>query len=206
MGYWRKIFGRAWRDARRATKTDTYEAIFVTVLSQGVIAALLFYLTNDADPWVRVVTVSAPFAVTPLVFGFKLVAAPKALYEEKEQELAVLRRQADEKDRKRAAKDALGALMAEGRNLSQDCSERDVEADAMAWATRCRDLIRETFGSGEAELFLDDSGYMFFSGGLRRDKVQNFLVGRTRRLGELMARADHLVLRAHIGAPSSDRD
>jgi hypothetical protein len=206
MGYWRAIFGRAWRDTRRATKTDTVEAIVVLLLGQGVLAALLWYLTNDVSLWVRIATTATPFAVAVLIFGLKLVAAPKVLAEETEQALAVLRRQADQKDRKRAAKDALGAFMNEGNKLVRDCRERDVETDALAWATRCRDLIRDTFGSGEAALFLDDSGYTFFSNGSARDRVRNFIIGRTRRLGELLPRVDHMDLCADIGMPTSDSD
>lgn len=207
MGYWRAIFSRAWRDTRRATKTDSVEAIVVLLLGQGVLAALLWYLTDDASLWVRIATAATPFAVAVLIFGIKLVSAPKVLAEETEQTLAVLRRHADQKDRKRAAKDALGAFMDEGNNLARDCTERDVETEALEWAMRCRDLIRETFGSGEAALFLDDSGYIFFSsGGSAGARVRNFIIGRTRRLGELLPRVDHMYLRADIGTPNSDRD
>ena len=206
MGYWRAIFGRAWRDTRRATKTDSVEAIVLLLLGQGVLAALLWYLANDASLWVRIATAATPFAVAVLFFGIKLVAAPKVLAEETEQALAVLRHQADQRDRKRAAKDALGAFLAEGNNLARDSRERDVETEARAWATRCRDLIREIFGSGEAALFLDDSGYTFFSDLSGRDRVRNFIIGRTRRLGELLPRVDHMDLRADIGTPTSDRE
>ena len=201
MGYWRTIFSRAWRDTRRATKTDTVEAIVVLLLGQVVLWALIWYLTDEATLWVRIATAATPFAVAVLIFGIKLVAAPKVLAEETEQTLSVLRRRADQKDRKRAAKDALGAFMNEGNNLFRDSRERDVETEALEWATRCRDLIRETFGSGEAALFLDDSGYTFFSGSGR---MHNFILGRMRRLGELIPRVDQMDLRADIETPPPD--
>lgn len=204
MGYWRTIFSRAWRDTRRATKTDTLEAIFVLLLGQVVLGALIWYLTDEATLWVRIATAATPFAVASLIFVIKLIAAPKVLAEETEQTLSVLRRRADQKDRKGAAKDALGAFMNEGNNLFRDSRERDVETEAVEWATRCRDFIRETFGSGEAALFLDDSGYTFFSDGSAGDRMRNFIVGRTRRLGELIPRVDQMDLRADLETPPPD--
>ena len=201
MGYWRTIFSRAWRDTRRATKTDTVEAIFVQLLGQVVLGALIWYLTDEATLWVRIATAATPFAVAPLIFVIKLIAAPKVLAEETEQTLSVLRRRADQKDRKGAAKDALGAFMNEGNNLFRDSRERDVETETLEWATRCRDFIRETFGSGEAALFLDDSGYTFFSG---TGRLRNFIAGRMRRLGELIPRVDQMDLRNDIETPTSD--
>lgn len=203
MRYWRTIFSRAWRDTRRATKTDTVETIVVGLLGQVVLAALLWYLTDEATLWVRIATAATPFAVAPLIFVIKLIAAPKVLAEETEQTLSALRRRADQKDRKGAAKDALGAFMNEGNNLFRDSRERDVETEALEWATRCRDFIRETFGSGEAALFLDDSGYTFFSGSGR---MRNFILGRMRRLGELIPRVDQMDLRADIETPPPDRN
>jgi len=201
MGYWRTIFSRAWRDTRRATKTDTVEAIVVLVLSQLVLFSLIWYLTDEDTLWVRIATFATPFAVAVLIFGIKLVAAPKVLAEETEQTLSVLRRRADQKDRKGAAKDALGAFMNEGNNLFRDSRERDVETEVLEWATRCRDFIRETFGSGESALFLDDSGYTFFSG---TGRMRNFIHGRMRRLGELIPRVDQMDLRADIETPPPD--
>jgi hypothetical protein len=204
MGYWRTIFSRAWRDTRRATKTDTVEGIVVLLLGQVVLGALIWYLTDVDTLWVRIATFATPFAVAVLIFVIKLVAAPKLLAEETEQALSLLRRRADQKDRKRAAKDALGAFVNEGNNLLRDSRERDVEAEALEWATRCRDLIRSTFGLGEAALFLDDSGYTFFSDGSAGDRMRNFIVGRTRRLGELIPRVDQMDLRADIETPPPD--
>jgi len=201
MGYWRTIFSRAWRDTRRATKTDTVEAIVVLLLVQVVLGALIWLLTDEVTLWVRIATFATPFAVAVLIFVIKLVAAPKELAEETDQTLSVLRRRADQKDRKRAAKDALGAFMNEGNNLFRDSRERDVETEALEWATRCRDLIRETFGSGEAALFLDDSGYTFYGG---TGRMRIFIDGRMRRLGELIPRVDQMDLRADIETPPPD--
>ncbi|MCX7369998.1 MAG: hypothetical protein NTX90_14095 [Alphaproteobacteria bacterium] len=131
MGYWCAIFSRAWRDTRRATKTDTVEAIVVLLLGQVVLGALIWYLTDEATLWVRIATAATPFAVAVLIFGIMLVAAPKVLAEETEQTLSVLRRRADQKDRKGAAKDALGAFMNEGNNVFRDSRERDVETEAL---------------------------------------------------------------------------
>ena len=204
MGYWCAIFSLAWRDTRRATKTDTVEAIVVLLLGQVVLGALIWYLTDEATLWVRIATAATPFAVAVLIFGIKLVAAPKVLAEETEQALSVLRRRADQKDRKRAAKDALGSFMNEGNNSFRDSRERDVETEALEWATRCRDFIRETFGSGEAALLLDDSGYTFFSGGSAGGRMRSFIDGRMRRLGELLPRVDQMDLRADLETPTSD--
>jgi hypothetical protein len=131
MGYWCANFSRAWRDTRRATKTDTVEAIVVLLLGQVVLGALIWYLTDEATLWVRIATAATPFAVAVLIFGIMLVAAPKVLAEETEQTLSVLRRRADQKDRRGAAKDALGAFMNEGNNVFRDSRERDVETEAL---------------------------------------------------------------------------
>ena len=64
--------------------------------------------------------------------------------------------------------------------------------------------LSETFGSGEAALFLDDSDYTFFSDGSAGGRMRNFIVGRTRRLGELIPRVDQMDLRADIETPTSN--
>ena len=89
MGYCCAIFSRAWRDTRRVTKTDTVEAIVVLLLGQVVLGALIWYLTDEATLWVRIATAATPLAVAVLIFGIKLVAAPKVLAEETEQTLSV---------------------------------------------------------------------------------------------------------------------
>ena len=54
-----------------------------------MLGALIWYLTDEATLWVRIATAATPFAVAVLIFGIKLVAAPKVLAEETEQTLSV---------------------------------------------------------------------------------------------------------------------
>ncbi len=48
------------------------------------------------------------------------------------------------------------------------------------------------YGEGEAALFLDDSGYLFYSGSSPKSKIQNWIEGRMRRISELLKRTDTL--------------
>jgi hypothetical protein len=61
-------------------------------------------------------------------------------------------------------KDLLGKALSSA-NLLQLPQKGDDEAkkDAEAWGQRTCDLIAAAYGDGEAVLFLDDSGYVFYS-------------------------------------------
>jgi len=53
-------------------------------------------------------------------------------------------------------------------------------------------LINAAYGDGEASLFLDSSGYIFYSDGSNKSKVRNWIDGRMRRITELLRRTDSL--------------
>jgi hypothetical protein len=94
------------------------------------------------------------------------------------------------------AKALLGSALGEGRDLYVDIGRNPPadqgEARANAWAQKAYDLIKAAYGEGEAELFKDDSGYVFFSG---NGAVRNWIDGRMRRITELLQRADSLTVK-----------
>ena len=62
----------------------------------------------------------------------------------------------------------LGTTLASGNKLiSQQKDEDDdrAERDANAWGEQTHSLIAAAFGDGEAALFLDSSGYVFYGDG-----------------------------------------
>jgi hypothetical protein len=109
-----------------------------------------------------------------------------------------------QKIRNNQVKDLLGralaaanAISVESNNLSDD----QLELKAREWATYTRNLIKAAYGDSEAELFLDNSGYTFIATVGRSQKRNNigaFMDGRTRRLTELLRRADTLTVRSEF--------
>lgn len=55
-------------------------------------------------------------------------------------------------------------------------------------------LIDTAYGDGEALLFLDSSGYVFYGDGSKKSNVQNWIDGRMRRITELLRRTDTLTV------------
>lgn len=102
---------------------------------------------------------------------------------------------AEQKRKTEQVKDLLGKAIASGTKLiaeQKDKDEAQAEKDAEIWVTRTRDLIAMAYGDGEAALFLNDSGYTFFSSGGR---IRNWIDGRLRRITELLRRTDSLTVR-----------
>jgi hypothetical protein len=92
-------------------------------------------------------------------------------------------------------KDLLGKSLAAGQTIfvDNDLTDEQREQKATHWGTHTRDLITGAYGDGEGFLFLDDSGYTFFSG---RGRIRNWIDGRMRRIGELLRRIDSLTVRS----------
>jgi hypothetical protein len=66
---------------------------------------------------------------------------------------------------------------------------------ANEWAQKIHDLILGAYGEGEAVLFTNSSGYVFYGDGSEKSKLRNGIDGRLRRLSELPKRTDVLVPR-----------
>jgi hypothetical protein len=56
-------------------------------------------------------------------------------------------------------------------------------------------LIDNAYGDGEALLFLDSSGYVFYGDGSKKSDVRNWIDGRMRRITELLRRTDSIAVR-----------
>ena len=73
----------------------------------------------------------------------------------------------------------------------KDTDEDQAKKDAEKWGQQTHDLIAAAYGDGEAALFLDSSGYVFYGG----SPIRNWIDGRMRRLTELLKRIDTLSTR-----------
>ena len=79
-------------------------------------------------------------------------------------------------------------LFEEQKNLSIETAH--AKRDAETWGTKTRDLIAAAYGDGEAALFADSSGYVFYGDGSERSMIRNWIDGRLRRISELLRRTD----------------
>jgi hypothetical protein len=96
-------------------------------------------------------------------------------------------------------KDLLGKALALGENLlrsQKDKNDEQAEKDAEKWGQQTHDLIAAAYGEGEAALFLDSSGYVFYGNNSAKSKIRNWIDGRMRRISELIKRTDSLTPRA----------
>jgi hypothetical protein len=92
-------------------------------------------------------------------------------------------------------KDLLGKALASGDKLIQSQKDKDedqAEKDAQTWGQQTHDLIAAAYGEWEASLFLNSSGYVFYSDGSPKSKIRNWIDGRMRRINELLRRTDTL--------------
>jgi hypothetical protein len=76
---------------------------------------------------------------------------------------------AAQRARTQDVKDLLGNALSSATQLIRELphkGEDEAKKEAQAWGQKTHDLIAAAYGDGEAALFLDDSGYVFFGGGL----------------------------------------
>jgi hypothetical protein len=73
----------------------------------------------------------------------------------------------------------------------KDTDEDQAKKDAEKWSQQTHDLIAAAYGEGEAALFSDSSGYVFYGG----SPIRNWIDGRMRRLTELLKRTGTLSTR-----------
>jgi hypothetical protein len=103
-----------------------------------------------------------------------------------------------QKARTDRVKGLLGTALASGNKLIAEQKDKDddqAERDANSWGEKTHSLIAAAYGDGEASLFLDSSGYVFYGDGSKKSKIRNWIDGRMRRITELLRRTDLLTVR-----------
>jgi hypothetical protein len=79
------------------------------------------------------------------------------------------------KQKTEQAKRLLGeALASGGKLIGAQAGKNDdqCEQDAEAWGSKAHSLIDNAYGDGEALLFLDSSGYVFYGDGSKKSDVR----------------------------------
>jgi hypothetical protein len=132
------------------------------------------------------------FAIPTLGYGWYRAAITEMESAKNKLESSALRLQTQR------MKDLLGKAIVSGGRLieeQKDKEEQQTEKDASVWVEKTKELIAAAYGDGEAALFLDDSGYVFYGDGSRKSNIRNWIDGRMRRISELLRRADSLAVR-----------
>lgn len=107
----------------------------------------------------------------------------------------------------RKAKQLLGeALSSGGKLIGQQSKKSDEEYEQAAetWGKKTHGLIVAAYGEGEASLFLDSSGYIFYGDSSKKSEVRNWIDGRMRRITELLRRTDVLAVQKEFDPSKFD--
>jgi hypothetical protein len=102
---------------------------------------------------------------------------------------------AAQKAKNERVKALLGKALAAGASLIEEQNKKaedKAKQDAETWVTQTHNLIVAAYGDGEAALFLDSSGYVFYGDGSGKSNIRNWIDGRMRRITELQHRTDSL--------------
>jgi len=75
-GYWREVSGRAFWAAAKTARIESGEAVVMLIVSQSVLAVLLWYLSGDANIWVRIGTAALPFLLLAPLYVWKFWTIP----------------------------------------------------------------------------------------------------------------------------------
>jgi hypothetical protein len=130
-------------------------------------------------------------------FSVRLFGAPARVWlrevKENERLSAVLASQ----KRRVQLKSLLGEAVVSGEKLLQESNgdavnPESIEQKALFWADRTKNLISSAFGSGEAVLFLNSSGYPGLVSPNKLAQIRLYVDCRLKRLVELIPRADTL--------------
>jgi hypothetical protein len=114
---------------------------------------------------------------------------------------------AEQRARTERVKSLLGKALKTGSKLIQELTDKDenqTKKGAEAWGETTRDLIAAAYGDGEAALFLDSSGYVFYGDGSPKSNMRNWIDGRMRRITALLPRADSLTVRKEFDPSEFD--
>ena len=194
MSYWGRIFVHAVREAAKYTKLDTLANAVTTVVVQIVVSIILWisfdYVWPTGALMTRVLATVTPFLAFPVAFVIQFFVAPPEMAKRDAIRLASLEDDLKAKERRETVKDIIGRHIDEGNKIfgHPAIKQGDAMNDAAEqWVTKTHNFISAAFGSGEAALFLSDAGYTFYSS---NGVVGNWIVGRLRRLNELLPRID----------------
>jgi hypothetical protein len=166
----------------------------ITVVAQIFISATVWVASGNAWPtgalMTRIFATIAPFLVFPVAFVIQFFVVPPEMAKQDAIRLAFLGDELKSRERRRTVKAIIGRHIGEGNKICGHPAIKQGDAmkeEAERWATTAHDFISSTLGSGEAMLFLSDAGYTFFSS---NGEVRSGLIGRLRRLTELLPRVD----------------
>jgi len=182
MSFWRLSRNWAWQH------TDTYS---LKKAVPSIVIALLQAAFSEGTAARRTLLAIGIIVGTYLVllcceFMWKLlIQAPAALHQECTEEKRRLEALQITSQARREVSQRLGELQRGGEAAFQ----ADKQEVAEMWTTEAHGFIKDTFGAGEAELFLSDAGFIFYGG----NRIRNWVDGRLRRLGSLIERADALL-------------
>ncbi len=190
MDYWKRVFRRAVREARRDLKLDTLVNAMIVFGGQFLISILIWLalgpaFTNSAL-WTRAIVTVAPFLLFPLVFAIRLLTVPASMAAEDEATIKSLAASKDSVERKKQAKVALGRVIEAGLQILNTGNVD--EASAREWMASAHNLVASAFGIGEATLLGNHVGITFLGGGVWENHVRGWI----RRLHELLVRVDAL--------------
>src|ERR1700730_9237068 len=196
MSYWGRIFVHAVREAAKYTKLDTLANAVTTVVVQIVVSIIVWisfdYVWPTGALMTRALATVTPFLAFPVAFVIQFIVAPSEMAKRDAIRLALLEDDLKAKERRKAVKDIIGRHIDEGNKIFWHPAIKQGDGMKEAtelWATTAHNFINATLGSGEAKLFLSDAGYAFFNS---NGEVGNWIIGRLRRLAELLPRIDAL--------------
>jgi hypothetical protein len=208
--YWRMVARLAFCEALKDTRLDSLPSALASLLAQSVLAIVIWFFSGHAFPpgtlLNRALTAALPFCALPVAFLIRLTTVPPKLWREQltdreesareaAAELDKLKKGATTTARRQAFKDALAIKMRSAKDLLKTPGitiPNAPDADARAWVHSTHKLILTALGDGEAELFLSDAGYTFYSSD---GPIVSLIKGRLRRIGDLMHRVDALEIK-----------
>jgi hypothetical protein len=132
-----------------------------------------------------------------VLFAVRLFGAPARVWlrevKENQRLIAILANQ----KRRVQLKSLLGEAIVSGEKLLQKSTSDTVnpdyfEQEALLWADQTKKLISSAFGTGEAVLFLNSSGYPVLVSPNQMAQIRVYVDCRLKRLSELIPRADTL--------------
>jgi hypothetical protein len=116
---------------------------------------------------------------------------------------------AAQKEKNERVKALLGITLTTGAGLIEELNKKDedqAKRDAETWVKKTYGLIAAVYGDGEAQLFLDSSGYVYYGDGSEKSKIRNVIDGRMRRITELLARSFRVRYRPATGGAKSAKN
>ena len=189
MSYWRRAGLWAWERTETYSPKKAVPSIIIAVLTQWQRDRRIW----GSDLWqTSAIIVGVYVALLSLEFiGRWLFQAGPALDKNCREEVLQLRASLANAQNRRRVSEKLGSFHEKGEIVHQE-NQRE-KADV--WVTETHEFIRDTFGAGEAALFLSDAGFTFLSGD---GPVRNWVRGRLQRLASLIERSDDILRQREV--------